>query len=148
MDPLSALSLACNILQMGDSAVKFGKRLKNLYQSAYGLAASHEQVKEGLEILDSILDEVQRIHNIAAQWPRSTEPSDVSLERVLKRCRQLAEDLTLLIESVRATRRKSILQSGKAALKSMLKQAQVDELEEELDRWHKLLMDLIVTRTK
>ena len=63
MDPISGLSFACNMLDMVDRAIKYGKTIKEIYDSSTGLSSKHENLDSVAKSMIAVTEELQNLQS-------------------------------------------------------------------------------------
>lgn len=90
MDPLSAVSLFCNILDLADKAIKAVTLFRELYVSSNGRTERDTALLNFTSDLEEILDSLSASHVAAGP---SAGSANVLLSRVTQKCKQLAFEI-------------------------------------------------------
>ena len=128
MDPTSAIGLVSGIITLVGLAEKILKLSWTLYNSVEG---SSEETQLRLKLDDSM----------AAIWKRiiptgqsSLTEEDRALVALARECNSLADDIKKELQALRPKRRKSKAQSGFVALKTLMVDPKIKDLEKKLQR--------------
>ncbi|OAP65750.1 hypothetical protein AYL99_01722 [Fonsecaea erecta] len=143
MDPLSALGLAGNIINIVDYSTKVVSRAKQLYGSATGATAENTELETLTKGLKSLIDQTR---NRPAENPprdrfRLSNAQGSALQGLARQCTQVADELLECLDSVKVRSGRQPLRSATQAVKSIWKQDHIDSLQRRLDRISKQLMD-------
>lgn len=128
LDPLTALSVAGNIVQFIDFSTKLIAKGHELYNSANGASVGNaelEVIAKDLQDLNGRLQSPRPSENVKA----GLSDSDVALQTLSKKCSGVAAELILTLNELKvhstANRRwKSIRQ----ALKGLIRKEELDEM--------------------
>jgi Tfp pilus tip-associated adhesin PilY1 len=117
MEPMTALSVACNVLTIVDAAVNSSKTLWELYNSASGftkethrLVETTKQLQESLQSLNSARGQL-----VASQSPNS------HIFAAAKQCDEISQAITAILAKCKVKEKSSISSAAKAWLKSKVK---------------------------
>jgi len=142
MDPVTIIGLVSGILSFIDAAEKTLKLSWALYNSAEG---SSEETEMRLKLADSM----------AVVWKQLSPPNqsaiaeeDRALVTLAQECNKLSNDIGKEVESLRPKRRKSKAQSGLAALKTLMVEPKIRDLEKQLQRCSSQLHLHVSTNTR
>jgi hypothetical protein len=139
MDPITAISLVSSILSFAGAAEKILKLSWVLYNSVEG---SSEDTEMRLKLADSMAVMCKRI--VPASQPAATE-EDKALVTLAQQCNELTNDIKKEIQTLKPKRRKSKTQSGLVALKTLMAEPKIKDLERRLRRCRDQLNFHIVT---
>ncbi|KAH9883760.1 hypothetical protein F4778DRAFT_765090 [Xylariomycetidae sp. FL2044] len=128
MDPASAIGVASGVLSFIDGATKILKLARVLYESEEG---SVEEIEVRLRLAQSISDQSKQIIPADQHVPNDRDGGLVALA---KDCTRLANDMKKELEKLKPKRRKSKTQSGLSALKILLGDSKISDLEKQLQR--------------
>jgi len=142
MEPLSALSFACNVLDLVGKAAKCGAAVVDVYQSSEGRKQAHSVALQSASDLDNLINSL----NDQRRQLDQTIP-DVELENIVKRCFVASQELRSLVGDFTA-KRNSWFSAIKSVAKSTRKSGRFDELQAQLSACSESLNALIIQRTK
>lgn len=128
MDPVTAISLVSGVLSFVSAAEKVLKLSWALYNSVEGCS---EETQIRLELADSMNSILSRIVP-AHQPPLSQE--DRTLLTLAQECDRLTNDIKNVLQNLKPKRRKSKAQSSLAALKTLVHEPKIKDLEKQLQR--------------
>src|SRR5271154_4492512 len=83
MDPISALSLACNVLELIQLAIKTGAIMKQIYESPEGLRKKHESLLEQSKTLETV---VGGLEDVQSQISQTQSPLDTRMQEIAADC--------------------------------------------------------------
>jgi len=93
MDPMSALSLACNVIAVVDAAVKTAKGLRDLYDSSTGFSTFHQRLSDETTRLEALATDLSSQSRLALDHS--------SLDKVTKECEEVTNRIRLVLEKCR-----------------------------------------------
>ncbi|KAF7555937.1 hypothetical protein G7Z17_g1815 [Cylindrodendrum hubeiense] len=126
MDPATAIGIVSGILSFVGAAEKILKLSWTLYNSVEG---SSEETEMRLKLADSMAVISKRM--IPFNQSALTE-EDRSLVTLAQECNKLTNDIKKELQTLRPKRRKSKTQSGLTALKTLIVDPKIKELEKQL----------------
>ncbi len=112
MDPLSGLSLACNIIQLVDNAIQCSKAAAEIYNSADGWTRDQERAEHQLTAFE---DHISALHRCQAQVGDILADDEIRKVSALFLAR--CDDLRERLDCCRAKRRRNVLSTAKAMAK-------------------------------
>lgn len=126
MDPISALSLAANVVQFVDCGFKFISTIIKIYQSATGSLVEHHE-------LDAVVKNLRLQSTLIANQPMSGLSNNPAMASILESCvavsSELQDELSSITRSFKPGSTKSVTNSIIAAVRSMMKSNKIKELE-------------------
>ena len=132
LDPLTALSLASNVVQFLDFSAKLVGKGNELYKSADGSSIGNAE-------LESIAKDLQELHERLQQAPPSSATvteSNLALRKLSKQCSSVAGELLDALEKLKvhgsSNRR---WKSFRQALKGLMKKDEVDAIAQRLQHF-------------
>lgn len=128
IDPVTAISLVSGVLSFVGAAEKVLKLSWILYNSVEGCS---EETQVRLELADSMNSISNRI--VPAQQPPLSE-EDRALLTLAQECDRLTNDIKNVLQTLKPKRRKSKAQSSLAALKTLVLEPKIRDLEKQLQR--------------
>jgi hypothetical protein len=128
MDPLTAISLVSGILSLVGATEKILKLTWTLYNSV-------EQSSEEIETRSKIANSMDFVGKLIIPTDRSVlTEADRALVTLAKDCNDLANDVKMELQGLKPKKRKSKAQSGLAALKTLIVEPKIKDLEQRLQR--------------
>ncbi|KAF2742491.1 hypothetical protein M011DRAFT_481660 [Sporormia fimetaria CBS 119925] len=103
MEPLSALSVACNIITLIDASVKSFKAIYDLYNSATGFSKESEAL---IQQTDLLKDTIAQLRQAGTQLT-AISPAGAGVQEATKYCDQVVQDLSALLAECRVEKAKS-----------------------------------------
>lgn len=128
IDPITAIGLVSGILSFVGAAGKILTLSRTLYNSVEG---SSDEIQIRLDLADSMNAISNRI--VPADQPTLSE-EDKALFTLAQDCDKLTNDIKNLLSTLRPKRYKSKTQSTYAALKILMHEPKIKDLEEQLQR--------------
>ncbi|KAH6720649.1 hypothetical protein BKA61DRAFT_595271 [Leptodontidium sp. MPI-SDFR-AT-0119] len=128
IDPVTAIGLVSGILSFVGAAEKILKLSWMLYNSVEGCSEETQIRLELADSMNSISNRIVRTH----QPPLSDE--DRTLLTLAQECDKLTNDLKNVLQTLKPKRRKSKAQSSLAALKTLVLEPKIKDLEKQLQR--------------
>ncbi|KAK8135720.1 hypothetical protein PG984_003660 [Apiospora sp. TS-2023a] len=129
MDPLSAFSLATNILTFVEFSYKLVADARAVYKSVAGTSDNNRA-------LETIATQITQQNSLLVSLP--TYPKD--LQALCVECNNVASDLLLAIKKLRGKGKNRGWESFKVALREIWGQAKIDNLEERLQQLQQQLI--------
>lgn len=139
LDPLSAVSLAGNILQFIEFAVKLTRDGVEIYRSPEGTLqeiVSLDQITEDLRQLSSQLVVQQDQYNTSTEGqPKDAIEDDIRLARLAKSCHGVATELSQALDSLKKREGSRHLRwdAFQRSLRHAMKKNQIKELQTRLE---------------
>ena len=133
MEPLTALGLASNVIQFVDFTSKLISTAHTLYVSADGTTAENAELEAVTKHIRALADNACP----PSLAPNNTSPQTESpdaLHDLAKQCRDVADELLLLLASFSVQGRPSTWKSIRAALRTARHAAKMDAILARLDR--------------
>ena len=127
MDPLTAFSLVCGIIQVIDFSTKVVKKCHELYRD--GVSSEH---KEAEEMANHLTD-------LRAKLDFPDESVGKDLLNLGSKCSSTAEELITELENMKVSGPHRKRQVARKTLKSMLKGSPIDRIQKRLDEYQKYL---------
>jgi hypothetical protein len=133
MDPASAIGLAAAISQLAVYSGQVLGKSRKFYKSTTGGPVEHWEMQA---ILDKFKDFLSKLDNENAPQP---------LRDLAQEARIVTTDLTQLLIQLRSkSRPNKIWNSVRQALLAVSKEAELQELEHRIDRYHKHISSLLL----
>ena len=143
IDPLAALGLAGNVLQLIDFSFKLVSEGNKLYRSASGTLEENKAAEDLANDLSSLTTGVSQLQNkwIEAHGNASLEPDEIQLRNICDRCTEIATELNLQLQKLKiedgAKHRK--LKSYKQALVLVWRKDAIDQVANRLEKYRQEL---------
>lgn len=129
MDPMSALSLACNVITIADAAVTTGRTLWGLYNSTSGFTEETEQVVLVVSQFEKALEALRPARN---QLATSASP-DLNIGNAVQQCDEIIQAIAAILDQCRVKRTASARAVMKAWFRSNVKhKAALEKLQTDL----------------
>jgi hypothetical protein len=128
MDPVTAIGLACNVLDLVDKAIKCGKIVHKLYKD--GFTDDQEDLETVADTMETVVTELHKASNTAKVRKSAMDPQIVQL---LTRSTTLCASLRDLIKKCKPEKSGSWKAAGVAALKKLVHKSEIETLEKSLD---------------
>lgn len=138
LEPLAALGLACNVLQL----VEVGHQTINLIKTVYRGASPDETLERKAAILGNISDDVK-----SCKRPSKCQKHEQQLLAAAERCSAAARDLREEIQFlVGNAKQGSLVATLKVVAKTNWRRRRLERLGESLDSTEKLMQTSLLTR--
>jgi hypothetical protein len=128
MDPLTALALACNVLDLVDRAIKCGKTVYKLYKD--GFTEDQEDLESVTGTMESVVTGLQKAPNNANVRKSAMDPQIIKL---LTESTKLCGELRDLVKKCKPETPGSWRAAGVAALKKLVHKSDIESLEKKLE---------------
>lgn len=145
MDPLSAVSLFCNILDLADKAIKAVTLFQELYVSLDGRSERDTALLNFTSQLKEILDSLPVSHAAAGSTADST---NVLLSTVTRKCKQLASEILQIIDYCKVRKSRHCLAALRALGFAILNKRKLDDRVREMKACRDELNFLMVKITQ
>ena len=130
MEPLSALSLACSLVQLVEEAVKVAGMCKQIYDR--GSLEESDRLEESANDIAKANKEVQS----QLLWARISG-RDARLRKIAQDCTDTANELDRVLKLIKAEKtRKSVV---KAWVRTVVKRGKIEKLQKSLQEQDRLL---------
>ncbi|KAI1389566.1 uncharacterized protein F4822DRAFT_442791 [Hypoxylon trugodes] len=136
MDPVTAINLVCNVL---DLICRAGKIVKETYDSTTGLPKEQERLLNFNEEIASILNDIQNSCMRLEEVGEASDSMDINIQTVVNRCRALSSKITSLLGRGKSEKPHSIKSVLKATGRHFLDRKKVRSLQTELEKSEKSL---------
>ncbi|KAK3319785.1 hypothetical protein B0T19DRAFT_271667 [Cercophora scortea] len=147
MDPISAFSLFCNIYTTVDGAVKIGKNIKELYDSATGLSKKAQRLHDELQDLNGCIQTLSSDHEKLSSLP--AQPPHLS--KVSSECLQVTAKIQAILDKCRVNDSKKdrrCLAVLKAIVRSRRARSELETLQADMKAHCEALRDAIAVATR
>lgn len=138
LEPVAALGLACNVLQL----VEVGHRTINLIKTVYHSGSPDDTLDENAAILENILDEL-KICKPPAQCPKHEQQLLDAADRCSTAARDLREEIQFLVGNARQG---SLASTLKIVAKTNWRRHRLERLKKILDCTEKLMQTGLLAR--
>jgi len=125
MDPITALSVAGNVIQFLDLGVKAVSKAGEIYDSSNGALVEH------IEIGD-LTEDIAKVAVKLAAAAGATTGND-SLDNICEQCTIVAKELSDALKEMKADDKKSRIKSARKALKAMWGRKHVEDMKRRLE---------------
>ncbi|KAI3325856.1 hypothetical protein HD806DRAFT_425863 [Xylariaceae sp. AK1471] len=127
MDPISALSLACNIIDLVGKAIKGGATVVQVYKSVKGLSNSNEIINRAADSLGVLVIDLQACQSRTPDSTANQKMREISAT-VVSQCAELQS----VLDDCRSSKRWGIFSASKASTKSFLKSRKIQQLNDDI----------------
>ncbi|KAF2111408.1 hypothetical protein BDV96DRAFT_499698, partial [Lophiotrema nucula] len=124
LDPFSALSLACNIVQFVDFGTRLSASIYELYNSASGLASDQTELLEMADRLQSLAEQLSPADEAEA----SAVTDSKRFTSLLYSCRLAAQELTNLVEDLKVDKSRKMWSSIRQGIRGARKRGEIERL--------------------
>jgi hypothetical protein len=115
MDPISALSLSYNILDMIERGFHCAAAIKEIVDSEDGLRMKHETLLGETGTLSAVAEELKMAQQLIGQSPFDTRMRDVAAK-----CLSISTAIQTVTDKCRPKKEKSILSAASASIRVLL----------------------------
>lgn len=140
MDPISSLSLACNVLDMVDRALKYGKTIHEIYSSTSGHTEQLKNLDDAVQSIAAVANEIE------ANGGKLTETkTDFRMREVAQQCNAVCQAIREFLTKCKA-KDGSLLSAVAARLRLTFEKSDLERLQAKLEESSQSLNSLIVAR--
>lgn len=137
MDPASAFSLACGVIQLVDLACKVGIGAKELYQK--GSIVRNQELEEQVSTLRG-LQNLVNLKRVLPQPRNITETQeDRQLVEIAGKCDEVAEKLLTELETLKMPVSRNALKALGKSFKARLRLHTIEDLQAEMGKYKNIL---------
>jgi len=136
------LSLACNILDNVDRAIKYGKIIREIYASTSGLPNQLQLLDDAAQSMSVVADELEKTAASILQ----TE-TDIRMRDVSKECGEVCRAIRALLTKCKPTVPNSALSSAVARLRISLNKGDIEGFQVKLQECSRSLNSLVAAKT-
>lgn len=133
MDPLTALSLASNDLQVVDFSTRLVSKGYKIYTSADGSLAENVDAEAVTNSLSMLTAKLRRSFKDGEKSPAQLSEDEQSFIRLCEKCSIVADDLLDKCDRVKVTGRYRKWKSARQALKSVTSRGDLERLAKTLE---------------
>ena len=126
LDPISAIGLAGNIVQFVDFSWGLLRETKDLYNSSEGTTAD-------IDVLERISNDIININDTLTA-PSAADAIPDQMRDLASQCKRIAQELLEILDKVKAKEPRKKWRSFVAALRSVWKKKQIEDLVRRLER--------------
>ncbi|KAI0415714.1 hypothetical protein F5X98DRAFT_388601 [Xylaria grammica] len=127
MAPLSALSIACNIIDLVAKAAKGVATVVEVYKSVNGLSNNNEIINREA---DSLKDIVANLHGCQSQTPYNT--ADQRMREISAILISKCAELQSVLDGCRSSQKWGWLSASNASAKVLLKRGKIEQIQNEM----------------
>ena len=128
MEPLSALALACNVLDLIERGIKCGKLVCALYKD--GTTSDQDGLESMADTMDSVVTGLETTRQKAHVHPSAFDPR---IDKLLARSTTLCTGLRDLVSACQPKTKGSWRAAGLAALRKVMHKSDIEALEKDLE---------------
>jgi DNA repair exonuclease SbcCD ATPase subunit len=137
MEPIAALSIASNIIQIVDFASRFVSRSQELYQSADGKLADHIVLDSAAQNLSALCNNLHHYDPDSEEVPRELTAADAQMLMLRKESEAVVNKLRSALETASKGSKNKAWRSIYQALKSIYNDNEISNLASQLDNIRK-----------
>ncbi|KAI1271005.1 hypothetical protein F5Y07DRAFT_406304 [Xylaria sp. FL0933] len=127
MDPISALSLACNIIDLVGKAIKGGKTVLEVYESGNGRSVVSETINREAEGLRDLIAELQSCQSQPSYRTADEKMRDISTH-LMSRCVELQK----VLEDCRSSQKRGLLSAFEASFRLFMKNGKIEQIQQDI----------------
>jgi hypothetical protein len=142
MEPISALALACNILDLIERGYKCAATIKEVHDSETGLPKKHEMLVGEIDTLSDIAGALNKTHQDI-----SKSPVDARMREIAKKCLSICAAIQALVNQCKPKKEGSFRSAAQASVRMLLRKSAIETLQSELDSAQKMMDSLVMTKT-
>lgn len=128
MEPLTALGLACNVLDLMEKAIKCGKIVHKLHKD--GFTDDQDDLETVADTMETVAAGLQKAPNNANIRKSAMDPQ---IAKLLTRSATFCASLRDLIKQCKPETKGSWRAAGVAALKKLVRKSEIESLEKNLE---------------
>jgi hypothetical protein len=133
MDPLTAFSLACGVIQVIDFSAKVLSQCREIYKN--GSLSENESIKSMAEHLITLRADLQpTTSSIGTQTA-----GDKDLVQLSNKCSEMAKELVGELQSLKAGSTSSKWKAVSVTLRNLKKKSTIESMQRQLDGYRKIL---------
>lgn len=148
MDPISALSLASNVVQFLDFGIKLVSKTHEIYNSAEGAEVRNIELDA---IAQNFVSLSQRVKNRSRKvCAYATSDDEMALQAMTEQCNKIGEELIRALQKAKVQGAHKQWKSVRQALKSVLGRDKIQDLYDRLKQYREqiVVVLLVITSTK
>lgn len=140
MDPLTAVGIACNVMQV----ISFSRELISVAHHVYDKGAINESTMDKATHLKALAASID-IDTRNLGCPRSA--SDKEIIQIAKKCHEASEELQKMVLDMGSSSGKgNIANAARISIKTMWRSSRLQKLEHNLTQWQQTLDSGLLTR--
>lgn len=142
MEPISALALACNIIDLIERGYKCAATIKEVHDSETGLLERHEMLVDEINTLSDIAGALDK-----TQQGISKSPVDARMREIAKKCLSICAAIQALVKQCKPEREGSFRSAAQASVRILLRKSDIEALQSELGSAQKMMDSLVMAKT-
>ncbi|KAI1865820.1 uncharacterized protein JN550_008078 [Neoarthrinium moseri] len=147
MEPVTAIALFCNVLDLLEKAYKVTRKAQEAYDSGSGWTRDQETLAAFTTNMETVCHELQnKASDIAAVEAPSA--AEAELQNVALSCQDLSSKIRLLLERCQMRNQKSITEVIKSAFRSTLHKREIEDLKKDLEIGQRTLQTALALSTR
>lgn len=147
MDPATAFSIACGVVQLSELAIEAANVCREIYDSSLKLSLRHQTQLESTNELYSLTQQLRiRIQISAYLQPLTVE--DQKLLKAADECSEVAQELQVALDEIKARKAHSKLSALNAALKSWKRREKIQALETKIKESRQMVNTAMLIRLR
>lgn len=128
MDPVTAFSLFCTVLDLVDKTVGYALLVKKLYDQ--GVDDSNQDLENSIHSMDAVVDELRNAHSTAANQKNRL---DLRIAAILSKCADISKSLQAVLNKCKPTKPGSWAKAMSAAVRTKYNGSTISEYKDKLD---------------
>lgn len=144
LEPLSALSLFCNVLDLAEKGVKAVKFAKDTYGAADGIAKDHRNLLVFTMQMEDIVIGIRG----SVQTVDVLQTADEEVLKVAATCQDLINQYKSVLDRCRAQKKGSVSASTKATVRSVFAKGELENLHQSLEAQGSMLRTALASTAR
>ena len=132
LDPLTALSIAGAVVQFTDFGIKLASHVKETCESTDGVFTKYAEYETVAEDFGRLCAQIKPSSPVGSNEPPSKD--DLMLQKLVSDAENISEELLALLRDLKAKEKESKLENFRLALKSVLKENQIENISRRLEK--------------
>ena len=145
MDPCTAFSLACGVIQIVDFSAKAVVMCKEVH--AYGSLLKNQDLEEITKHLIDLQNDLSLPSN-AQNLGSSQLPDDRGLEELAEKCSMTAQKLIMKLQALKVEGQHKRRQAIKKILKAFWEKGEIEDIQKRLDGYQRTLNTRILVNLR
>ena len=137
MDPVTAFSIACGVIQIVDFSTKVVSKCREVYK--HGTTSEHAELRAMAEHLISLQTNNPNVPQATASGQSSFSANDKELVAIAQQCSTIAGTLIEELKSLEVNASQSYRQAIKLTVKGIRKKSKIDGLQKQLDKYRQVM---------
>lgn len=146
MDPITAFSLACNVMQV----IEFSQKSIRIFQEirVEGSAIENQALKENSEYMEQAAADLQQSLKDVARSKHVQTPNEIRLRDIANKCTVTANKLQHELKKLERNRSSGMLSSMRTTLRTISKKSTIEEIRVTMARYQDILQTHILVHMR